>query len=223
MYKIEEFKNLSELLDQGAITEKEFNALIYKHLAEQSNHSDHILQKLNKRITTLRNWSLLLSVLLFMVLFVIGTDNYDVIKNTILMKRANSMTKDGNGNSINKDIIYQNGKEIGRIVKRDFNPNSGSKVTTMNIPIGKMWTPLYFEFVNGKPSYFEVHIYPFERTNGWADSDSYIFVDSKHLYVSIKYAKQYYKPMTSKTNPAIHVSANVETACTVYFFEESTD
>ena len=238
MNKIEELKKLKSLLDAGAITEAEYNDLILKTIDEQPSNSEHefkvvseSMQKLQLRTKTLKNWGVLMAVLLIVVLLAEFANNYTSIKHFIAGIAGNTKTEDviGNNDSINmadKNIIYQDGQEIGRIVKKDFHsvyPHMGSGVQEMNIPDGKMWTPLYYEFSNGRPIDYELTIFSSKRNNGWNYKDSYVFEDSKHFFVSIKFAKQYYKPLSAKTRPAILAINDYQSTCSIYFFEESID
>lgn len=234
MDKLEEIKRLKALRNEGAISENEFNRL-KKYIIDEdplikvvdSKSIDNSETKTNVRS------SLFKRVVLYCLPVLILASAYAGIKYFIAYKQEAENEKriqitddlnDINNKEKNGNVVYQDGKEIGRIVKKNINtvyPHSGSGVTTLDIPQGKMWTPLYYEFTNGNPSYPEVWIYPVKRRGGWAYADSYRFEESKQFFISVKYARQNFDAFTSKSNPAVSVFSNSRAVCTFYFFEES--
>jgi hypothetical protein len=91
-----------------------------------------------------------------------------------------------------KDIVYDNGNEIGRIVKRVYRGKYfhwDTGVEVINIPKGKMWTLLYFE-LSRESTVPMIRIYPVKYGNSWGRDDYYSFNVPKESFISVKYSKQ---------------------------------
>jgi len=58
----------------------------------------------------------------------------------------------------NREFIYENGVEIGTIIKVQFNCRKGG--SKLFVPGGKMWTPLYYEVTTDNYYYEIPKIYP---------------------------------------------------------------
>lgn len=120
-------------------------------------------------------------------------------------------------------FIFRGEEQSGRIVKRQYKGqyyHYNTPVEEIDIPDGKMWTLLYGE-VSSQSIHPMVRIYPQKRGNIYLREDYFTFNEGKQTFVSIKYSKQHYKPLTAKTNPAIMFLDNPSTICTIYFLEES--
>ena len=229
MNKIEELKKLKSLLDQGALTETEYNKLVSELNIEQSNvtkqesiNISESIIKLKKRLNKLRNWVLLLSLVLVGVIILEWSENHVKIKNFFKsFKTKTEASKTDKDSLVDKNIIYKDGNEIGRIVTRKITgmgPNSfGVKV--LDIPEGKMWTLLYYE----SPNHYEPRIYPIRRVGGWRHGESYLLESTKSDFVSIKYSKLNSTPLIAKNQPATELYAPYDVICTLYIFEESVD
>jgi len=237
MDTIEEIKRLKALLDEGAINETEFNHLKIKIIDNGSlnetvdSKSIDFSEGKNNRHSSLYKRILLNSFyILIFASAVLGIKYFITSIQKVSNEKRIQITDniDGiNKKGKNGNVVYQDGKEVGRIVKMDINAlyrsDGTGGVTKLNIPQGMMWTPLYYEITKGTESLPRVWIYSVKRRNGWAKSDSYKFEESKHFFISIKYSKQNFKPLTAKTQPAIIVNSDSRAICTIYFFEESVN
>lgn len=122
----------------------------------------------------------------------------------------------------NREFIYENGIEVGTIVKVQFNcRNGGSKLF---VPSGKMWTPLYYEVITDDYSYRIPQIYPKKayRGGGWLKSEAYKFPE-KENFTSYKISKQNHRAIYGNGEQAVLVDCHyyAKAEYKVYFFEEA--
>ena len=139
-------------------------------------------------------------------------------------------------------LVFGEGQVFGKLTKVEFLFTSKKSGIVINIPDGKMWTPLFFEFRDlGTENYFEVtvpkilteqhqgrgsgrnyyndHIYDDLATHTWWIKDNSNYFTNKKNFVSIKLAKQNCKALSGKN--AIYVSSyNQKVRYILYFLEE---
>jgi len=222
MEKIEEIKKLKSLLDQGAITNEEFNSLKKNVINQQFLDSEIVssLKTNHSKTSTRSNFKTLIISTIGLI--------FILIAGVIVLNHANLIPTPSflqpKQDRFGREYVYEDGKEIGKIVKRDykgkyFHWNTGVEI--MNIPIGKMWTPLYYEIVNEPTTKDVIRIFPHGENNSWNRDANYILDESKADFVSVKFSKTNYHPLTSKMNPAVMFDADPTKTCTIYYFEES--
>jgi len=222
---IHEIERLKLLLDQGAISEEEFSNLkkmiIDDRLAisieeKKTTSEPHSLPK--KRFLSFKK------ILLFSVHALIAFIVYWGIKNSdnIIQRFFDEVAKNDNGKS---EYVYESGKEIGEIVKVEMEgsyPHMGANLVELNVPNGKMWTPLYIEQIEGIRENYSVEV--FHKTRfGFSYNDYYNFTVNKDRYVSVKNSKQNNESITGQGQVAVSVSSFAEsrTVFAFYFYEES--
>ncbi len=231
MDSIEEIKRLKSLLDEGAITENEFNELKRKVINKQIQipltelKSSNNSQSTSKRRPSLVKRIILISVFaLITAMIVFGIKYYEPIKEKIASVLQKPNSEKTLTNPKRNDIVYENGKEIGRIVKIEIIsalPHTGAGVNPINVPTGKMWTPLYYELTNGSPSHHILYIYPVSTIYGYLNSEAYEFDETKNTFVSYKLSKQNHKAFSGQGNAGVIVNAWSPSTYTLYFLEES--
>jgi Short C-terminal domain len=227
---IEEIKRLKALLDEGAITQDEFNKLKKNLLTSDlhpvslnENASDQPQQSHKATYSKVR---MIIGIILFISAGAFGVTKFGAIKEIY----AKIVRKDFVKNN-NKDdgYIYDGNKKIGRIVKMKIVsavPHSGAGVIPINVPSGKMWTPLYYEFISGSAGRngFNIYIYPESNRYGYLNDAAFEFRVSKSDFVSYKFSKQNYRSIVGQGNQGIIiVSWSPPSSFEMYFLEESVE
>lgn len=123
------------------------------------------------------------------------------------------------------DYIYKDGEKFGKIVKVEIPgsyPHSGGNLVRLNIPNGKMWTPLYYEQVKGNKDMSVMEV--FHKTNrGFGYWDYSRFEISKEQFVSAKFSKQNNESYVGKGLVGVSVTSwePRNTLFYLYLLEES--
>jgi hypothetical protein len=193
MDTIEEIKKLKALLDKGAITTEEFNDLKKKIFYEKplippTESNDTI----NSQSTSKRHPSLLKKILLISVfalitaMVVLGIKYHEPIRQKIMgNKKTNSKE--------NTNFIYENGEKLGALKICRFTLTIHNNGIDLNIPDGKLWTPLYYEVESTSSNCYSVpipRIFTERQTSiGWVRSSSYFFPEKKD-FVSYRLARR---------------------------------
>lgn len=223
MNKVEEISKLNKLLEQGAITEGEFNSLKKKILSSpneilKDSYTTNNIKEQKSSASKKYLFTIIIVTLCIASLFGISRLN---ISKKFIDDFANKF-KDRVEHT-DSDLAEDNG-EKGKIVKRQYKGqylrwNTG--VVQLNIPEDKMWTYLYCEFSN-ESTIPKVKIFPIQRSGSWG-REEYYSLDLNEEFISVKYSKEEYKPLTAKTHPAIQYTDgfNSSPTCTIYFYEES--
>lgn len=257
MDAIEEIKKLKALLDQGAITEEEFQRLKSDLFSnnQQSSFEDSSREsrqdskvKKGEGLVKKRKGLIpfIITLLVFSIILLIGGF---LIKNDIIRLNLNILSNHKeNVNSSNLDtlkmfdnIIYEKGSVVGKLVIVEFVTKSNQFGRVFNVPDGKMWTPLYFEYKDfGKNyyitlpkilteqnknsrigrDYYSMHIYDDPATKTWWEKETGFYFPKQEDFKSIKLSMRNRKAISGKN--AIHINGyerNVNYK--FYFFEES--
>lgn len=118
-------------------------------------------------------------------------------------------------------FIFKNGGHSGKIVKIEldgFLPHEyGAGVTPLDVPVGKMWTPLFYEQVKGKKDNDFLDIF-FKTRSGYTYNDYNRFELKKKDFVSVKLSKQNNTAFTRKDNVAVIVTSYSRTKTTFIFY-----
>lgn len=229
---IEEIQKLKTLLDQGAITTEEFSNLKKKMLGDNKQvvsgewkSTINIPPKIHRHSILLKMALSIALVAIIMAVVVYGIMNIEPIKEKITNVLKKPYTEYKNQNH-DENTIYDGNQKIGRIVRmeivRDI-AHSGSGVNPINVPAGKMWTPLYYELTKGSPTRHVMTIYPVRTRYGFLNSATYKFEVTKEQFVSYKFSKQNYKAFSGQENAGVTVLtwSSASSTYTLYFLEES--
>ena len=133
--------------------------------------------------------------------------------------------ENGKNDNVKSSYVNESEKETGEIIKVEMEgsyPHMGANLVELNVPNGKMWTPLYIEQIEGIRENYSVEI--FHKTRfGFSYNDYYNFTVNKDRYVSVKNSKQNNESITGQGQVAVSVSsfAKSRTVFAFYFFEES--
>lgn len=242
---IEELKRLKSLLDEGAITENEFQVLKKNILCNQQDNSDIInstsFSEQDSKLQVRKRKSIIIYLLIVAIIafggyFIVSPkhDNLDVIPSTP-SDNIDDTTKIRQDNN----IVYEGGKEIGKIIKIEKILTRNKRGSVINVPKGKMWTPLYFDFKDldhnyeintpeiltqkcnsksvGREWYYE-NIYDDISTNTWWYKGGAYFPD-RDEFISIKVCKRNRKALTGE-NAIIIDGIYFNVQYTMYFLEE---
>jgi len=246
MDKIDELKKLKSLLDEGAITEHEYQAL-KKNIIENLHNNSIVINSVtgvkSDSIQPSRKKSKL--ILYLGIVVVIAFLGYIIISqkqgimNVIPIIQADNID-DTTKIRQDNNIVYEGGKEIGKIVEIEKILTRNKRGSVINVPEGKMWTPLYFDFKDldhnyeintpeiltkkcnsksvGRDWYYE-NIYDDISTNTWWYKGGAYFPDREE-FISIKVCKRNRKAITGMNVIMIDgLYFNVQ--YTLYFLEES--
>jgi len=250
MDSIEEIKKLKALLDQGAITEEEFQRLKSDLLSKNQQPSfEDSAREIRPNSKVKKRKGLKLSIITLLVfsfiLLIVGF----LKKNDIIRLNLNILSNQKeNVNSNNTDtlkmfdnIIYEKGSVVGKLVIVEFVTKSNQFGRVFNVPDGKMWTPLFFEYKdfgnnyyitlpeilteqnkNGRigRDYYSMHIYDDRATNTWWEKETGFYLPKKEDFKSIKLSMRNRKAISGKN--AIYINGyEKDVKYKFYFFEES--
>jgi len=132
---------------------------------------------------------------------------------------------------LGREYVYEDGKNLGVIVKLEIESgflNHGTNgaqheignLTQLNIPDGKMWTPLYYETTQGS-IHPKISFLPKYKGENYITAGEYRFKVKKKDFVSCKVAKLNFKPLIRKNEATINVFCTNQSKNMVYFLEES--
>jgi hypothetical protein len=247
MNKIDELKRLKSLLDEGAISEHEFQVL-KKNIIEELHPNPAIINptsiaKPDSRLQSSKSIKIILYIGIAVVIALLG---YIIISSKQgIVKVIPSIQTDNIDDTakIRKDnnAVYEGGKEIGKIVNIEKVLTRNKRGSVIKIPEGKMWTPLYYSYEDlghnyainvpmiltkkcnntsvGRTWYYE-NIYDDISTNTWWYKTSRFYFPKREDFISIKVCKRNGKALTGMNVIMIDgVYFNVR--YTLYFLEES--
>jgi hypothetical protein len=246
MDSIEEIKRLKALLDEGAITEKEYQVL-KKNIIEDLHYDTDLINTTSVAKPILIHQSSKTSkVILFLgIAVVIACLGYIIISQKQGIMNSTPIIQADNIDDTAKirqdnNMVYEGGKEIGKIVKIEKVLTREKRGSVMNVPEGKMWTPLYFDFKDldhnyeintpeiltkkcdsksvGREWYYE-NIYDDIATNTWWYKGGTYFPDRED-FISIKVCKRNRKAITGM-NVILINGLYFNVRYTLYFLEES--
>lgn len=117
-------------------------------------------------------------------------------------------------------VVYEDNERIGKLIKRECVFTGSKNGFDLDIPAGKMWTPIYFEYDNKNncSNLYIPKIYT-ERGNGtmWFKNSSYHFPE-KDDFVSYKISKRNNRALTG--DKAIMTDGYCESIKFVFYFIE---
>jgi len=118
-------------------------------------------------------------------------------------------------------FIFKNDEQYGKIVKVELSgylPHEyGAGVTPLDVPEGKMWTPLYYEQIKGKKYSDFLDIF-YKTRSGYTYNDYYRFELKKENFVSCKLSKQNNKAFVRKDQVAVSITSYSRTYSTYFFY-----
>jgi hypothetical protein len=229
MDKIEEIKMLKSLLDRGAITNEEFNSLKNNIINQQLLESEIVSGlKTNHSKTFTRSNIKTVTISTIGLLFVILT-GVIVLNHAKLIPTPSLLQP--KQDEFGKEYVYEDGKNLGVMVKLEIESgflNHGTNgaqheignLVPLNIPDGKMWTPLYYETTQGN-KYPKISFLPKYKGENYLSAAEYRFNVKKEEFVSCKVSKRNFKPLIKKDESTISVFCTNQSKNIVYFLEES--
>ncbi len=130
-----------------------------------------------------------------------------------------------------REYVYEDGNNLGVIVKLEIESglfNHGTNgaqheignLMPLNIPDGKMWTPLYYETTQGD-KYPKISFFPNKKDKSYLEAAEYRFNVKKEEFVSYKVSKLNFKPLIRKNEATINCYNPWYGKYIVYFLEES--
>ena len=229
MEKIEEIKKLKSLLDQGAITNEEFNSLknnvINQQLSESQIAPISLTNQFKPSTKSYRKAFIISIVSLVFTLAVLALvlNHAKLIPTTSLLQPKQD--------EFGREYVYEEGKNLGVIVKLEIESrylNHGTNgaqheignLMHLNIPDGKMWTPLYYETTQGS-IHPKISFLPKYKGENYMSAAEYRFSVKKEEFVSCKVAKLNFKPLIRKNEATINCYNPWYGKYIVYFLEES--
>jgi len=228
MDKIDEIKNLKKLLDNGAISIEEFNSLKNKVINQQSSESEiapSLKTNRSKSFTILNTKTLIFSIIGLIFIILTGV----IVLNHAKFIPAPSLFQ-SKQDEFGRDYVYEDGKNLGVMVKLEIESgfyNHGTNgirdeignLMPLNIPDGKMWTPLYYETTKGD-EHPKISFFPNYKGETYRSAAEYLFNVRKEQFVSCKFSKLNFKPLIRKNESTINVFG-YRSKDIVYFLEES--
>lgn len=155
-----------------------------------------------------------------------GVDEGQQYDNYILETRTNNVSSCNIFNqAINNAMvigqIFKGCETSGKLIIKQFKHNRNSNGLTFDIPTGKMWTPLYFEYSNNC-EYITIPRIFTERlsSSGWERASSYLFPQKKD-FVSWKVSARNNKALSGEIAVMFYEEEYCEEVTyTFYFLEE---
>jgi len=247
MNKIEELKRLKSLLDAGAISENEYQ-MLKKNIIEDLRHNPDLINPstIAKPDSIQQSGKSIKLILYLGIAVVIAFLGYIIINSKHGLMNAIPVIQADNIDDTTRirqdnNIVYEGGKEVGKIVKIEKVLTRSKRGSVITIPEGKMWTPLYYSYEDlgnnyainvpmiltkkcnntsvGRTWYYE-NIYDDVSTNTWWYKTSRFYFPEREDFISIKVCKRNGKAITGMNVIMIDgVYFNVR--YTLYFLEES--
>lgn len=123
-------------------------------------------------------------------------------------------------------LVFGEGEKIGKIVKMEVKPQppfSGRGATPIEVPNGKMWTPLFYTATNAAIKRgFDITIYTESYgKGGYSVASSYKFKVGVGNFVSNKYSKQNFRAITGNGLQAVAIYCWLNEPFNLFFLEEN--
>ena len=221
---VEEIKRLKSLLDEGAITQEEFSHLKLNLINGQSDThlksgNSSISDKPVIKSVASGLWRVI-GIIAISTIVVFGIVKFGVFKQTFVKVVQKENISKSNRTSAGNEIIYEDGQKLGVLIIKKYTHTLDNNGFALNIPSGKMWTPLYYEVENCSDYVFPTIFVQRNTSTGWARSSSYYFPQKKD-FISYKVSQRNTKALAGEKAIMFTSFASCKSVFyTFYFLEE---
>lgn len=222
MDKLDEIKKLKEMVDQGILTTMEFEELKKKIINPESDavleNPKEMLSDQHTKSPKFRSKKRILLIIILVIMAIIGfiaIKNIDTIKQKLHSGTSNKKTEE-------KGAIVENGEKLGILIVKTLNYNNNKNGIVVDIPDGKVWMPIYFEYTNNlNCEYIAIPQIFVKRksSSAWDKRSSYSF-PSKDDFVSYKASIRNNKALAGEKAIMIEDSRCKSVTYTFYFLEQ---